>query len=1197
MTRRRLFPLPVLIALGALLSSCAWFGRPGPPRPAPDPATVRRGELRAALARETDPGRRCLLHLHEAVLDLQEGASPQVLAHRLAGPCPSGRAAVFEAAAAHLAGDPWTAGEKALRFLENTAGESDPALAGLRMIAAILVPEAQLPDGAFLRRLEAVARRDPGLPVLLWADRPHLLRRIADPAATSQLGTGLTFSRAAAQPLLGRLHFERAVAATGVDGAWRDGEPLASGSAHPEAVDLSLQVTCTAPGPLLLELRPQGPALVLFEGLSARSSSRTPGVEDGLWRMSLPGFTGTRRLTVRLVASPRTAHPRIRLVPTSACGFGVDPAPAFSGTGQVPVWLDPLDRLANAGLLAVAGAAAEPRERLEGLLSRTPNLTLARSLLARAILSDASLLPETARTLALRQVASSPGQGWARIVEARLAEDEGHPEKALERLAPLRSDWASVARSRLARTGGGLEAIGPSPAELASSSRHHLVFLEAAADAGRGDPRAALALLRPALALRPDLPDLLRHHLRLQQFAEALAEGLRLEELGAVDAELHAQLAAACLGLRDLACALDHAQRRLALDPGSETAFLRLHDLRTASGHDAAAVFAGLAERVRRFPAHRDTLMLLWTDPAFRRPPLPDLPALLAMKWGEEAPAVFLLNREEHFLSPSGGAFVRVTRWVRLNTPVAVEELGELELPADALLLDVHTRKADGTEYPPSATPQKASFSLRNLEPGDTVAFSYLRVNPPIQGLPGRTWGRRFQLAHHAFPTVLAEWVLHAPAGVDLVLLPEGQVPRIERTEDADGVHLRLQAWTRDRLPTELRSARFVPPSIQVHAGFTVDDLHSLIAEEAPWPDWDSLELASLARRLCPARKPSCVPDTARWVLRHVRDDRQLTRASHALQRRTGSRAHLLFALLRHQGFAPRMVLARVARAGDGPDSWPDPTDYPIWLLEVPGFGFIDTRFSHLPPGDMVPALGGALAIGVGPGPATVRLGPAAPQRRRLEVRATLGADRGARLDVRETGSGFHAAQKLDQFRGLTPEALRERIQVDSLQRYFPGARLLTFAWRQPDPDRDGLAAEYSFSAPSVCAVGEGGSLELRRFPFPWNLRRRFQVLAPRTTDLQPVALPDTRLEMVLVPPPGMRVEPAPELRLETEFGRLVRRLEAGPDGTFRLIVEKSLKTDVVTLARWKAFTAFVQLFDEYEALPVVLVPANRGEP
>jgi len=1191
-----------ILLLPLLGSACAWFSRPPKARPAPDPATVRRAELATELARRPDPTRRCLLHTHVAVLDFLDGGRPANLGRALGRHCPAGNAAVFEAMDAHLAGDPWAAGEAALRYLEATAGDPDPARVLLRRIAAVLAGEAELPDVSFLRRLAAVALRDPALPVLLWANRPHLLRTLADPSAGRALGTGLRFARSAPVPLLGRLHFERARPA-GQGGSWTDGDPLRSTSGHPEAIDLALTVTCTRPTPLLLELRPQGPASVHLEDRPVASTARTPGVEEGLWRVSLSGFTGTKRLMVRLVAPARTIEPRIRLVPSTACTFGTsrpgEPSPGAvtpePGATAVPAWLAPLEALADSQLATASGVFATPRAALERLLGRSPKLEYTRAVLAGALLADPSLLPETARRLIGQLADAHADAGWSRIVAARFLADEGHPERALERLYPLRSAWAIVARARLARAAGGSGTVSPSPAELAPSSRHHLLFVEAALDANRQDPRAALAHLRPALALRPDLPDLFHHHLRLQQFAEALAEGRRLVALGAADADLYARLGAACLGLQNPACAMEWNDRRLALDPGSEAAFLRRLDLITAAGQDRDA-FLELAAHVRRFPGHREALLLYWSHPSFTPPNLPDLKALLDLRWGEEAPAVFLLNREEHFVSAHGGAFVRVTRWVRLNSPVAVEELGELELPADAILLDVHTRKADGTEYPPSATPQKASFSLRNLEPGDIVAFSYLRANPPIPGLPGRTWGHRFQFQHRVFPTVLAEWILHAPAGIPLVQRPEGQVPALSRTEDSDGVHLRLQAWTRDRVLAEPRSAGFLPPSIQVHAGFTEADLHALIDEEAPWPDWDSLELAALARRLCPAPSPACVADTARWVLRNIREDRRLTRAAHVLQRRTGSRLHLLASLLSHQGRAPRMLLARATRGSNGPIAWPDPSDYPIWLLEVPGFGVIDPRFTHLPPGRMVPAVGGTLALGLGPGPPTVRLAEAAPQTRRLEILATLLADRSARFEVRDRSAGFHAAQKLEQFAGLTPEALRERIQVDSLQRHFPGSRLLSLDWKKPSPDLDGLSLSYTFEAPSVCAPAGDNNLEMRRLPFPWSLRRRFSVFLPRTTDFWPGALPDTRLELTVVPPRGLRVEPAPELRIETGFGRLTRTLVTGAGGTGRLIIEKSLRPGVVTVARWKEFTSFVTLLDEYEALPVVLVPVDRGE-
>ena len=1179
-----------MMMLLLLLPACTWFSRPAPPRATPDPAAEKRAAIRAALARPHTPRQGCLLQLHAAVLDFMDGARPGLLRTRLDAACPAGWSAVFGAAQARLDGDPWASQDEALRFLEATGTVDDDGVAQLRSLAGVLLSAADPPDTAFLRRLAATAKRDPSLPAFLWVQEPRLLRELAPPEHTEALGTGLSFSHGTPEPLIGRLHFSRP-SPIDAGSLWKDGDLLSSRSGHPERVSLTLPLSCATPGPMLLELRPEGPAAVRIDGVFEAESARTPGVETGVWRLQLPAFTGPRTLVISLVASARAGHPRIRLVPSTACTFGVQPDAAADGSRTLPAWLTPFARLVEAQTKAAAGSYMEPRTTLSALISRTPHFSYARAVLTRALLTDPTLLPETARRLALQQTAASPQDGWSLLEQAWLDEADGRPDLALEKFSRLSSPWAVVTRTRLA-----LEAGQDVPAQLAAlltSFSHHRVFLAAAAAVLRSDPRLALARLKPALALRPDLPDLLRFHLQTQQFAEALVEGQRLDAAGFGSEDVHSQLYSACLGLRRPDCALQWADRRLAADPASESAFLRRLDVRTALGHDPAELFRELASHVRRHPVHRDALLLYWSSPSLRPEKLPDLKTLLDMNWGAGAPAVFLLNREEQFLSPEGGGFVRVTRWVRLNTPVAVEELGELELPDDAIVLDVSTLKGDGSVYPPSSTPQKSSFSLRNLEPGDIVSFSYLRVISPVAGLPGRTWGHRFHFAHRAFPTVLAEWIVHAPADLPLVLRPEGSLPELRRTQDADGVHLRLSAWTRERLPTELRMARFVSPSIQVHAGFSERDLYALFAEETPWPDWDSLELAAQARQLCPRPGAACVPDTARWVLRRIREDRSITRPSHILQRQVGSRIHLLFALLRHQGHAPRMLLARASRKVDGPVAWPDPEDFPIWLLEVPGFGVIDTRFVHLPPGQMVPATGGTQAVVLSPTPATVRLKAAAPQSRRLEVRVKVFPDRSARFEIREVSRGFHAVQKLDQFVSLSPEALREQIQVESLQRYFPGSVLLSLDWKRPPPDQDELVAGYSFTAPAVCSIAEGSNLELRRFPFPWNLRRRFGVFLPRTTDFLPNALPDTRLEMTIDPPAGLRVEPAPELKLETEFGRLHRRLLPGPGRSARLILEKSIRQEVVPVANWKTFSAFVQLFDEYETLPVVLAPAN----
>ncbi|PKN46740.1 MAG: hypothetical protein CVU59_05110, partial [Deltaproteobacteria bacterium HGW-Deltaproteobacteria-17] len=529
----------VTICLMFLLSSCTWFSRPAPPRATPDPVAEKRASIRRELATTHDTRKRCLLHLHGAVLDLMEGRDPASLGAGIASVCPEGWADGFLALQSLLAGDPWTLQEQALRFLEESSGPEDSsgprdeALHQLRLLAATLLADADLPDTSFTRRLAAVALRDPSLPVFLWTGVTHLLRELAPPHRTATLGTGLTFSRWAPVPLLGRLHFSRPDGPAGQT-PWKDGDRLAAGSDHPARVTLSIPLSCADPGPMLLELRPLGPALVRIEGVLEAESGRTPGVESGVWRLSIPAFTGTRTLQVSLVATPRAGTPRLRLVPSSACGFGVAPSSSVDSGKTPPPWLAPFARMTAATLDASGGSFADARALLSKITSENPRFPLARALLTRMILADPSLLPETARRLALLQTAAFPKDGWSLFEQARVAENDGRLEQAMEKLARLDSAWAIVTRARLAMESGARGPVGESDlagaplAGLLATSRHHRVFLTAAAAVRRRDPRLALAYLKPAVALRPDLPDLMQFHLQTQQFPEALAEGLRL---------------------------------------------------------------------------------------------------------------------------------------------------------------------------------------------------------------------------------------------------------------------------------------------------------------------------------------------------------------------------------------------------------------------------------------------------------------------------------------------------------------------------------------------------------------------------------------------------------------------------------------------------------------------------------------------
>lgn len=1176
---------PILLGfLFLILSACV---NPPPRRPVQISAPMERlrSEIQKKLAAEAKPQKRCLLRMQEAAADLVEGKN----AASIRQDCPDGYASILASAAALLAGDPWLAQEEALHFLESTTGNDAPHILWMRRLAAALLTDADVPADAFVRRLERIVLADPALPVLALV--PELRGRIAPPGRSRELGTGQIFLVMNRKTVPGRFAFHTGAEISPFPDAsketWQDGQLLAANGPHPERITLETAFSCSQASPVLLEISPEGPAIVQTSDGFRADTSRFPGAENRAWRIILPGFAGKRILAIHLAGLHTPRRPRVRLLPSApGCSLNIAPIPPER---LVPPSPEPAElALLTQAAESTGIQSSRARRILETWPSRKPRPALVDFLHVRALLLDETLPAETALRRSRRILDALPQAGWVLREKASMDLDEGHPEQAMQKLSGIQSAWAIVERARIAPS---IQTESNEiPGDLLSGAKHYRVFTTAAAAAFGADPALALSRLRTAAAMRPDRIDRMQGLLRLHLYADALAEGHRLLQVRQnPDTELAAAMAQACRGTGDLSCARHWAQVRLELEPSSEMAFLQWLD----ASHAADAQFPiqeTLGRHVRLFPSHRDALLLFWPSLEKRAAPLPDRQQLLQTKFGLSAPAVFLLNREEHFLSPSGGGIVLVTRWVRLNTPTAVEELGELELPDDAVVAEVHTRKADGSVYPPSATPQKSSFSLRNLEPGDIVEFRYLRANPPISGMPSRTWVQRFFFAHRVFPTVLAQWILHAPAGVEPVILTDGEIPPVQQTLDNEGAHFSFSLWMREPLPREVRMTRFTPQSVRAHAGFGENDVSELLAGDTPSCEWDSLEMQELASRLCPHKEIACIARTARWVQTHIRMEETVQRPAHILDRRAGFRPHLLYTLLCHEGFEPHIALARPERtAMAGDEKWPDPRDYPVVLVHIPGFGFIDTRFSQLPPGDVVPALSGTKALILSGKRETAMMNAARPQTRELEIRVRLQADRGAAVSLREIARGFFAVQKIEQMEGLSREALHERIQTESLQKTFPGARVEDVRWRRITPDRDDLELQVRFLAPSVTVMA-GSGMELRRVSLPWNLSRRYRVFSERQTDFMPDAMPRTRTEIVIEPPAGFRVESAPELETASRFGR-IRRVLRVEGKNARLILEKQLAPDIVPAAAWKEFSDFCRSFDEIETMPVQLTP------
>ena len=150
---------------------------------------------------------------------------------------------------------------------------------------------------------------------------------------------------------------------------------------------------------------------------------------------------------------------------------------------------------------------------------------------------------------------------------------------------------------------------------------------------------------------------------------------------------------------------------------------------------DAALALARRA-MVRLEPTARETVRLL---SAF-----PELSPVAALEVDEtaligayravadepryEASAVRVVDHSTTLYYPNGDRLRFSHEVIALRTREAVEALGELTLPEDALAVEVYTRKPDGRIFHAEDSPEKASLSLPGLEVGDFIVARYLET-------------------------------------------------------------------------------------------------------------------------------------------------------------------------------------------------------------------------------------------------------------------------------------------------------------------------------------------------------------------------------------------------------------------------------------------------------------------------------------
>ncbi len=135
----------------------------------------------------------------------------------------------------------------------------------------------------------------------------------------------------------------------------------------------------------------------------------------------------------------------------------------------------------------------------------------------------------------------------------------------------------------------------------------------------------------------------------------------------------------------------------------------------------------------------------------------------------DERPAAMrLLDYGGVEFAADGSAIERVHTVVRLLDKTGIARFGEVQIPADAEILELRTIKPDGTTLEPEAIPEKDTHSLPGLEAGDAIEYDYLRDYAPRgPELPGISLGAFF-FSDEQTPMLESTYEVRAAPGVPL---------------------------------------------------------------------------------------------------------------------------------------------------------------------------------------------------------------------------------------------------------------------------------------------------------------------------------------------------------------------------------------------------------------------------------------------
>ncbi|MBM4318786.1 MAG: hypothetical protein FJ125_02245, partial [Deltaproteobacteria bacterium] len=348
----------------------------------------------------------------------------------------------------------------------------------------------------------------------------------------------------------------------------------------------------------------------------------------------------------------------------------------------------------------------------------------------------------------------------------------------------------------------------------------------------------------------------------------------------------------------------------------------------------------------------------------------------------DESDMIIIWEARDDLLTGRGAGLRVVHRISLVQTKQAADALGEKRIPADGVLLEFRTIKADGQILQPELGQGKGDLSFSGVGIGDMVEYRY--VLPLRPTLVGGGFFDRFFFAFPDRPIHGARLQVCVPRGETLQIRGHGfsgSHDRFDRPDDDRDCH-RFAVQGVEAIEAEPWSTPFPEWLPWIGYGYRLpersrEETVLLLGDRLLQGRRSSLELGAALRQILAGRQPppAGAEELARRLYGWVRDEVRSGGGESALSpsatvtlaERKGCRTLLLSALLAEASVAHRLLLAR-SRAQEQLDPPLPDLGWFAWpLIEVPLPAapslLLDLVSDEAPAGYVPPALHGAQAM------------------------------------------------------------------------------------------------------------------------------------------------------------------------------------------------------------------------------------------